>query len=37
VKRNDKGFADIPPGSIMLIATPKIGDEYVKQIPKEKV
>ncbi|HEY0651977.1 MAG TPA: hypothetical protein VGD65_02575 [Chryseosolibacter sp.] len=36
VKRNDKGFADIPPGSTMLIATPKIVDEYVRQIPKGK-
>lgn len=36
VKRNDKGFADIPPGSIMLIATPRIVDEYVRQIPKGK-
>jgi hypothetical protein len=34
VKVNEKGFADIPPGSVMLIATPKIIDEYVKQIPK---
>lgn len=34
VKKNEKGFADIPPGSSMLIATPKIIDEYVKQIPK---
>ena len=36
VKRNDKGFADIPPGGIMLIATPKIVDDYVRQIPKGK-
>ena len=34
VKKNDKGFADIPPGSTMLIASPKIVDEYLKQIPK---
>jgi hypothetical protein len=34
VKKNEKGFADIPPGSSMLIATPKIIDEYVVQIPK---
>lgn len=36
VKVNEKGFADIPPGSMMLIATPKIVDEYVRQIPKGK-
>jgi hypothetical protein len=36
VKINEKGFADIPPGSMMLIATPKIIDEYVRQIPKGK-
>ncbi len=34
VKVNEKGFADIPPGSTMLIATPAIVDEYVRQIPK---
>ena len=36
VKINENGFADIPPGSTMLIATPKIIDEYVRQIPKGK-
>jgi hypothetical protein len=36
VKVNEKGFADIPPGSSMLIATPKIVDDYVRQIPKGK-
>jgi hypothetical protein len=36
VKRNDKGFADIPPGCTMLIATPKVVDDYVRNIPKGK-
>ena len=36
VKVNEKGFADIPPGGVMLIPTPKIVDDYVKQIPKGK-
>src|SRR5688500_6509515 len=36
VKRNDKGIADIPPGGIMLIATPKVVDDYVRSIPKGK-
>lgn len=36
VKVNERGFADIPPGSMMLIATPKIVDEYVRLIPKGK-
>lgn len=36
VKKNEKGFADITPGSTMLIATPKIVDDYVRQIPKGK-
>ncbi|HEY0742498.1 MAG TPA: hypothetical protein VGD40_13580 [Chryseosolibacter sp.] len=36
VKKNEKGFADITPGSSMLIATPKIVDDYVRQIPKGK-
>lgn len=34
VKRIEKSFADIPANSTMLIATPKIIDEYVRQIPK---
>jgi hypothetical protein len=34
VKKNDYDFADIPAGSKMLIATPKIVDGYVRQIPK---
>ena len=34
VKRLDKNFADMKVGENMLIATPKIIDEYIKQIPK---
>ena len=34
VKKNDVGFADIPAGSKMLIPTPLIVDEYIRQIPK---
>lgn len=34
VKVNEKGFADIPPGGRMLIATPKIVDDYVREIPE---
>jgi hypothetical protein len=33
VRRNEKGFADIPPGSTMLIATAKIVDDYIREIP----
>lgn len=33
IKTIDKKFADIPEGSKMLIASPQIIDEYVKQIP----
>ncbi len=36
VEITDKKFADIPEGSKMLIATPKVVDDYVKQIPKGK-
>jgi hypothetical protein len=36
VKKIDKPFADIPAGGKMLIATPKIIDTYVRQIPKGK-
>jgi hypothetical protein len=36
VKRLDKDFADMPANSMMLIATPKIIDEYVRAIPKGK-
>lgn len=34
VERTDKKFADIPEGASMLIATPNIVDEYVKNIPE---
>ena len=34
VKRLDKNFSDMKAGENMLIATPKIIDEYIKQIPK---
>lgn len=34
VEITDKAFADIPKGSKMLIATPKLIDEYIKQIAK---
>ena len=34
VKRLDKKFSDMKVGENMLIATPKIIDEYIKQIPK---
>jgi hypothetical protein len=36
VKRLDKKFADMPENSMMLIATPKILDAYIRQIPKGK-
>jgi hypothetical protein len=36
IKKLDKDFADMPAGSKMLIATPKIIDEYVRLIPKGK-
>lgn len=36
VKMIEKSFADIPAKSLMFIATPKIIDEYVRQIPKGK-
>lgn len=36
VKKLDKDFADMPAGAKMLIATPKIVDDYVRQIPKGK-
>lgn len=36
VKKLDKDFADMPSGAKMLIATPKIVDAYVRQIPKGK-
>ena len=34
VKRLDKNFSDVKVGENMLIATPKIIDDYIKQIPK---
>lgn len=34
VERIDKKFADIPEGASMLIATPMIVDEYVRNIPE---
>jgi hypothetical protein len=34
VKRIDAAFADMPANSRMLIATPQIIDEYIRQIPK---
>lgn len=34
VKKNDYDFADIPAGTKMLIATPGIVDEYVRNIPR---
>ncbi len=36
VKKLEKDFADMPAGAKMLIATPQIIDEYVRQIPKGK-
>ena len=36
VKKLDKAFADMPEGCIMLIATPEIVDNYVRQISKRK-
>ena len=34
VKKLEKSFADMPEGCMMLIATPKIIDQYVNNIPK---
>lgn len=34
IERTDKSFADIPEGSKMLIATPKIVEDYLKHIPE---
>ena len=34
VKKLDKNFSDMKVGENMLIATPKIIDDYIKQIPK---
>lgn len=36
VKKLEKDFADMRAGAKMLIATPKIVDDYVRQIPKGK-
>jgi hypothetical protein len=36
IKKLDKDFADMPAGAKMLIATPKIIDEYIRHIPKGK-
>lgn len=36
VKILDKKFADMPANSSMLIATPKIIDQFVRKIPKGK-
>lgn len=36
VKRTEKAFTDIPEHSMMLIPTPVIIDEYIRQIPKGK-
>lgn len=36
VKKLDKAFADIPEGGMMLIATPQIIEDYLKQIPAGK-
>jgi hypothetical protein len=36
VKRIEKAFADIPQGGLMLIATPQIIEDYLKEIPPGK-
>jgi glucan-binding YG repeat protein len=36
VKHLDKGFADIPENSEMLIATPQVFEDYIKKIKKGK-
>ncbi len=36
VKKLEKDFADMPAGAKMLIATPRIIDDYIRQIPKGK-
>ncbi|TAF63936.1 MAG: hypothetical protein EAZ55_12585 [Cytophagales bacterium] len=36
VKRIEKAFADMPEGAMMLIATPQIIEDYIRQIPKGK-
>ena len=34
IEKTQKDFADVPAGTKMLIATPAIVDEYVRNIPK---
>lgn len=34
VEITEKSFADVPAGSKMLIATPRIVDDYIRKIPK---
>jgi hypothetical protein len=36
IKKIDKAFADIPEGGLMLIATPQIIEDYLKEIPMGK-
>lgn len=36
IERSDKDFAGIKAGQKMLIPTPKLLDEYIRQIPKGK-
>ena len=36
IKKIEKGFADILPGSKMLVVNPKIIDDYIKKIPYGK-
>lgn len=33
VKRTEKAFADIPENSLMLIATPQLVSDYIREIP----
>lgn len=34
VKRTDKAFADIPENALMLIATPSVVADYLKEVPE---
>ena len=36
IKMLDKDFADMKAGEVMLIATPRIIDEYINQVPKNR-
>ncbi len=36
IVKSERNFADVPAGSTMLIATPKIVADYIQQIPKGK-